>query len=178
MVLQRGSDKAEKQKQLQNVLRFFKKEYGISPSEILHIIKAKEKEEKELQSYFIPVSLFSVTPLSSLEAITVYLHDIKQIRFSFMQKILARNQIVLSTTYRNAKKKYQQTIIVPESRYFIPCSIFRNKANRDLSILENIVFYLKSEYNLPNYLIAKLLAKDQRTIWTVLHRVKQKVKKK
>ena len=143
----------------------------LEPKEILKLIKEKEKKEKVLQSNLIPVSLFSASSLSSLEAMTIYLRENKALKFSEMEKILFRNQIMLSTTYRNAKKKYTKDLQLPDSKYFLPCTIF---ANKKLSVLENIVFYMKQEYHLQNNQISKLLNKDPRTIWTVLYRIKEK----
>lgn len=143
----------------------------LDPKDVLKLIKEKEKEQKQLESKVIPVSLFAATSLSSLEAITVYLRENKGLRFSEMEKILSRNQIMLSTTYRNAKKKYAKKIEISETKYSLPCSIF---SNRKLSVLENIVLYLKKEYELSNKSIGLLLKKDPRTIWTVLSRAKKK----
>ena len=160
------------EKQLLEVLTLLQK---LESKEILKLIKKNEWQKKQQESSFIPVSLFSATPLSSLEAITVYLRDVKQLRFTEMEKLLNRNQIALSTTYRNARKKYPKIIRIKETKYFIPCSIFSNKK---LSVLENIVFYLKHEYNLMNVQISQQLNKDQRTIWTVFDRAKKKVREK
>jgi len=44
-----------------------------------------------------------------------------------------------------------------------------------LSVLENISLYLRSEYGLSNAQIAKLLRKDNRTIWTVIDRAERKL---
>lgn len=165
-------EEKNKEVQLRRILAFLRDHYHVAPSEILALIKEKKKE-KVADNYAIPVCLFASVPLSSLEAITVYLRQEKGFKFSVMGKLLGRNQIVLSTTYRNAKKKYNQQFSVPESRYTIPCHILKN---RGLSVLESIVSHLKTEYQLHNHEIAKLLNKDPRTIWTVLSRVKIKMK--
>lgn len=162
----------KKEVQLRKILAFLRDSYRVAPSEILALIDAK-KREKAADDYAIPVSLFATTPLSSLEAITVYLREEKGLKFSVMEKFLGRNQIVLSTTYRNAKKKWSKQLVVPDSKYSIPCHVFKN---RKLSVLETIVSHLKTEYHLHNSEIAKLLNKDPRTIWTVLSRVKTKKK--
>jgi hypothetical protein len=90
-----------------------------------------------------------------------------------MEKILGRDQRVLSTTYRNAKKKYADELKILPTKYYIPCHII---ANKQWSVLENITLYLKQEYQLSNTEIAHLLNKDPRTIWTVLNRIKKKGK--
>ncbi len=163
----------KKEVQLHKILAFLRDRYHVSPSEVLALIDAKKKE-KAAEDYAIPVSLFAASPLSSLEAITVYLREESGLKFSQMEKIVGRNQIVLSTTYRNARKKYRQQLTVPDSKETIPSYILKNK---QLSVLENIVFYLKSKYHLHNSEIAKLLNKDPRTIWTVLYRIQKKAMK-
>jgi hypothetical protein len=91
-----------------------------------------------------------------------------------METILGRDQRVLSTTYRNAKKKNPEQLTITPTKYYLPCHII---ANKKLSVLETIASYLKREYKLTNAAIAILLNKDQRTIWTVLNRARSKVKK-
>ncbi|MEK6920518.1 MAG: hypothetical protein AABX82_01440, partial [Nanoarchaeota archaeon] len=137
----------------------------------LAIIKEKEKQDRQEKAQIIPVSLFSVLPVSSLEAIAVYLRDIKSLSFSEMGKLLGRNPIALNRSYHQAKIKYKHSFSVPETKYHLPCHLFLNKKQ---SVLENIVVYLKKEYVLSNTIIAKLLNKDPRTIWTVLSRAKKK----
>lgn len=159
------------QKQLDEVLLFLENNYAVSQTDVLQLIKNKQKEVKEEEATYIPVSLFAATNLSSLEAISVYLRDNKSFSFAQMGKLLGRNPIALSASYRAAKKKHEKQIHVSDSAYFIPATILRNKK---LSVLENIVFYLKQEYRLTNVQISQLMKKDQRTIWTVLSRIKGK----
>ncbi len=56
----------------------------------------------------------------------------------------------------------------------IPSSVLRN---RDVSVLEAIVKFLKEKRKLTYHEIAVLLNRDDRTIWTVYYRVKNKMKK-
>ncbi len=166
-----SGDKRNQSKKLAEVLEFLKDEYDIAPSQVLRLIKEKKKQQREQGSQYIPVSLFTATPLSSLEAITVYLRETKRHTFVEMESLLGRNQIALATSYRNAKKKDAKQLILQTSKYQIPCSTLKNS---ELSVLETICFYLKKEYLLSNNEIAKLLNKDPRTIWTVLARAKKK----
>ncbi len=160
--------KKKDERQLLEVLTLLKK---VEPKEIIKLLKEKEKQERQQQSQYIPVSLFTATPLSSLEAITVYLREKQHLQFVQMEKLLGRNQIALSTTYGRARKKYAGSFDILETKYIIPCSSI---ADKKLSVLENIVWHLKKTYSLSNANIAKLLKKDQRTIWTVLKRAKKK----
>ena len=170
-----GKKRKNSTNQRSELLRFLQKTYQITQEDLLILQKEKEKEKIEHQSHYIPVSIFAQSPLSSLEAITCFLRDIKNLKFADMEKILNRDQRVLSTTYRNAKKKHPSSIKTSKTRYYFPCHLISNKK---LSVLENIVFYLKKEYKLSNSKIALELNKDPRTVWTVLNRIKQKENKK
>jgi DNA-directed RNA polymerase specialized sigma24 family protein len=55
----------------------------------------------------------------------------------------------------------------------IPSFIFKN---RDLAALEAIVVYLKDSQGLTYAQIAKILNRDDRTIWTTYQRAKKKLK--
>ena len=70
------------------------------------------------------------------------------------------------------KVKRKKEIEIPSS-LSIPTSIFRD---RTLSVLEAIVEYLREHHHLNYHQIAKLLNRDDRTIWTVYRRAKQKRK--
>lgn len=69
------------------------------------------------------------------------------------------------------KKRGKRSQISSESNLDIPSQIFQN---RSLSVLESLVKYLKEEKNLTYSEIARLLNRDDRTIWTVYARVKKK----
>lgn len=56
----------------------------------------------------------------------------------------------------------------------IPTFIFRD---RDLAALESVVVYLKDSHGLTYAQIAKLLNRDDRTIWTTYNRAKKKLVK-
>ncbi|MFA6889194.1 MAG: hypothetical protein WC254_06890 [Candidatus Woesearchaeota archaeon] len=160
-----------KNKTLNQVLFFLKQNYDVEPEQVLRLIKEKDKEKNEELSSYIPISLFTSTPLSSLEAITVYFREEKKYTFSHMAKLLGRNQIALSTSYRKARKKYTIPLKISQSEWHIPAVILKN---RTLSVLEVIVFYLKYEFRMNNKKIADILGKDPRTIWTVVQRIKDK----
>ena len=57
----------------------------------------------------------------------------------------------------------------------IPTNIFRD---RELSVLETMIAYLREEHGLKYSEIAKILNRDDRTIWTSYNRVKKKRKRK
>ncbi len=64
------------------------------------------------------------------------------------------------------------TINKPEKNIIlIPSSIFKD---RNLSVLESLVEYLHTTENMTYHEIAKLLNRDDRTIWTVFNRSSKK----
>lgn len=61
--------------------------------------------------------------------------------------------------------------IIKDKGLTIPSSIFRD---RELSVLEAIAVYLKDSRNMRYAEIARLLNRDDRTIWTAYNRAKGK----
>ncbi len=57
----------------------------------------------------------------------------------------------------------------------IPSFIFRD---RNLAALESVVIYLKDSQGLTYAQIARLLNRDQRTVWTTYSRAKKKLEGK
>ncbi len=168
----RGKKQEEDLLQLCTILKKLdKKDVQKLLKDALVLLKEKETQDRQEKAQVIPVSLFSVLCISSLEAIVLYLRDKKELSFSEMGKMLGRNPIALNRSYHQAKIKHPHSFSVPETKYHLPCRLFLNKKQ---SVLENIVVHLKEESALSNTTIAKLLNKDPRTIWTVLARAKKK----
>mgnify|MGYP001617502890 CR=1 FL=1 len=160
------------EKRLLNTLSYLK-EQGVTPEEILSLVtkalKVPVKEEVK-----VPISVFKNDYLSSLENIVKYLRENLLLSFKQIASLTNRNKIALAVTYRNAKKKMAAKFVVSEiSPYSIPVSILQD---RNLSVLENIVSYLKDNFGLAYHKIALLLNRNDRTIWTVYQRAKKKKK--
>ena len=148
------------------------KEQGLSPKEIAELVNRllKVKAEEEVK---VPISVFKNEKLSSLETIVKYLRENKLLAFKQIGSLTNRNEIALAVTYRNAKRKLEAKFIEEISPYYLPVSILKD---RKLSVLENIVSYLKDTFGLTYAKIAVLLNRDDRTIWTVYQRAKKKKK--
>ena len=160
------------EKKMLDTLNYLK-EQGASPEEIIDlvnkILKVPVKEEVK-----VPISVFNNEYLSSLENIVKYLRENLLISFGQIADLTNRNEIALAVTYRNAKKKMPDKFAVTEiSPYSIPVSILQD---RNISVLENIVAYLRNTFGLAYHKIAVLLNRDDRTIWTVYQRVLNKKK--
>jgi DNA-directed RNA polymerase specialized sigma24 family protein len=132
--------------------------------------KRKKKQQKQLN---IPLSIFS-EKLGFLEAITKYLKENLEMNYSEIGELLNRDQRTIWTAYNKANKKYKAKLKTNKIEIFIPSSIFENK---ELTIFESIVTYLKSQ-NMKYIEIAELLNRNQKNIWTVYSRAAKKVTKK
>ena len=159
------------EQELLEVLSYLKKE-GRSTQEIADLINKflnfQIKEEIK-----VPISVFKNDKLGSLETIVKYLRENLLLSFKQIASLTNRNEIALAVTFRNAKKKLPTKFVEEISPYFIPVSILQD---RNLSVLENIVYFFKNTFGLTYHKIALLLNRDDRTIWTVYQRAKKKKK--
>ena len=110
----------------------------------------------------LPLSIFS-GDLSGLQAIVKYLHEERRYSFSLIARTLNRDPRTIWTTYAAAKR---MSAVAVSAGLFVPLHIF---ADRDASILEHLVAHLKQS-GLTFAAIARLINKDQRTVWTAFHR--------
>ena len=152
--------------------------YGVCFSEIATLL---ENQEKYIS---LPIGLFR-SELGPLEAVVKYLRDILEYNLSSIAKLLARDETTIWTTYHNSKKKelivdleledidFNKMKVAKES-LIVPLSLF---SERRLSILESLCIYLKENFNLTYHKIALIISRDDRTVWTVVNRAKQKLKK-
>ncbi len=144
-----------------------KEKYHISSNEILSLIEEKPISKEIL----IPVSIFEVNNLSALEAICKYLKEELELGYSKIASLLNRNSRTIWATYNNAVKKKRERLKVKDSKFFVPISVF---TDRRVSVLGAIVGHLKVNFNLRYSEIAILLNRDERNIWTVYNRYKNK----
>jgi len=128
------------------------------------------KGNKGKEEVKIPVSLFKAKKLSSFEIVVRFLKDNIGLKNIDISKFLFRSQQTIFNTYKNSKKKFSGKLEVKASEYDIPISIFQNKG----SILKSIIVFLKEKHNLRFSEIAKLINRDQRTVWTVYNRKKKR----
>ena len=129
-------------------------------------LSLKEKPSQE----FIPVVIFDNDKLSTFEALVKYLKEILKYKFVKIASLLQRSDKTIWITYKKARQKMPSRFPSVVSDIKIPISNF---SNRDFTILESLVYYLKySGYS--NHEIAKMLQRDDRTIWAVINRSKRK----
>lgn len=162
----------EAEKRILDTLNYLK-ESGLSSEQIIELVnkllKVPVKEEVK-----VPISVFNNDKLGSLETIVKYLRENLLLSFKQIASLTNRNEIALAVTYRNARKKLEAKFVVEEiSPYSIPVRILQD---RNLSVLENVVSYLKDTFGLAYHKIAVLLNRDDRTVWTVYQRAIKKRK--
>ncbi|MBW2980815.1 hypothetical protein KY360_05355 [Candidatus Woesearchaeota archaeon] len=148
-------------------VKHLREEHKLSIEDVNRLVGGKEKD------ILLPISIFDNKKLSALEAITKYLKENKELSFHQIGVILNRNERCIWTTNNNSKKKMKEGFVLKPSRFLIPADIF---TNRKLSVLENLVKYMKESLELSLHEIAELLHRDDRTIWTVYSRATRKQK--
>ncbi|MBW3014389.1 hypothetical protein KY335_04075 [Candidatus Woesearchaeota archaeon] len=141
-----------------------KKEVAEIMSLLLKELSIKPKE------FAIPISAFRAK-LSGLEIVVKFLKEESKLSFKKIAQLLNRKPNTIWTTYRNAAKKYPQTLDISDYSYSIPASILKD---RKFSVLELIVAHLKDNYELSINEIATLLNRNYQTIRTVYSRYKTK----
>ncbi len=146
--------------------------FGINRSDLIALASSKERTELKEN---IPICVFKTRKLSSLECVVKYLRENRGLNFREIGELVNRSKFTIASSYRSAKSKLPGRFSVKYSEMDIPVDCI---ANRKLSTLENIVFYLKSKFGMKYCSIAKMLCLDQRTIWTVYSRALKKKKKK
>lgn len=122
---------------------------------------------------YVPVTVFG-SRLSALETITKYLHENLKVPYKKIAQLLNRSEKTVWQAHHFAKKKVPEKLAVAKSPYLIPVSAL---SNRRYSTLESVVLCLKT-YGLRLSDIARLLERDQRTIWTVHSRARKKAHRK
>jgi ferredoxin-fold anticodon binding domain-containing protein len=135
------------------------KKNNISFSSLIELIRGKRKEDKII---IIPLSILKNRSLGILECVTKYLKENLNLRYHDIAILLKRDERPIWTTYNNAKKKYSEPFLIEKTTIFVPLTVF---ANRNLGLLENLTKYLKERLNLKYREIAKILNRDNRTIW-------------
>lgn len=137
------------------------KDYNLKQEEVLNLFNKK---------ILIPVYIFN-KQLSSLEAIVKYLKEELDFTFVKIAELLNRDSRTIWTSYDKARKKYPHKFVAEDMNYFIPLDIFRD---RKIAVLENIVVYLKKNYDLSFKNIGIILHRNEKTVWTVYNRAMKK----
>lgn len=148
---------------LKEVINSLSLKYGLCPDELTKLATSKEEIK-------VPVSIFKTKKLSMLGLTVKYLKEELNLRYSEIGKLLNRNERTIWVTYSKAIIKFPSKLKIAKG-FSIPIDVF---SQRKFSILEHAVGYLKEEHSMKFSQIARILKRDDRTIWTCYHRLKQK----
>ena len=129
-----------------------------------------EKEGSEIK---VPISIFVDRTLSVLEILVEWLKEEKHYTYHEIATLTNRDDRTIWTVYNRAKKKRGENprTTPKQTEILIPLNVL---LDRNLSVLEVIVEYLKEKLHLTYHTIAELTARNDRTIWTVYNRAKKK----
>ena len=154
----------------ENILKIAEKlieKYNISNDELITLSNTFEES-----NFLIPISIFR-SGLSPLEAISKYLHEEVELNCAKIARTLRRSPSSIWNSYKDGRSKLPAKLEKTNSEYAIPIEVF---ASERLSVLEALVFHLKSRFNLKLSKIAEMTGKNDRTIWTVYDRARKKLK--
>ncbi len=141
-----------------------------SKNEVKKIFSSDVFEKLSDKSYNIPISIFNNESLSVLESVVKFLREIHGLSLKDISVLLNRNNKTIWTTYNNASKKMPEAFVLEGVSIHVPIELFQD---RTASPLEVVVNYLKNELGFKNHEIAKLLHRNQKTIWTTYNRKKK-----
>jgi hypothetical protein len=149
-------------------------EYGITPRELLSSLSEKK--------ILIPISAF-LSDNCPLECVVKHLRDVEGLSINEIASLLKRDYTTIWRTYKNSmakspaeshsndEKKVYKKLSLDAAEIKFPVEIF---ADSRLSVLESAVLFLKEQFALSLHEIASVMNRNDRTIWTVLHRAEVK----
>ena len=152
LLLSEVSDKRRLLHQLENILNNLRKDVY-----------------KEKQEVLVPLDIFSIRELSPLQALALYLHENKQLRYSVIADLIGKDQRNIAAACKTARERWQG-ILPDSSSIMIPLSAL---APVSMPLLEAIVVHLKDTLSLNYHEVAVRLNRDDRTIWTAYHRAQK-----
>lgn len=146
------------------IVQYLKQEKGLTLQQLL------QAYQETIPEQLIPIQIFSFS-LSPAESLTKYLKENRGLRLRDIGKLLHRDERTAWINYRGAQRKHSTPFSLDQSPLLIPISVL---ADRSLSILEHVVFYLHSTFSLSTKDIANILHKHPAVIHTCLSRAKTK----
>ncbi len=157
--------KKEFKRILKPLLDHFMQEYSISKQDFSDLILEKDE-------ILVPLSIFSLG-LAPLQSLVKYLKQNLRLKNKEISSLISRDSKVVWNSYNQANKKHPSIISVKKSLPNIPLAYFQNK---EQTIFESLVCYMKEDLKLAVKQISQNLNKKPSTIYTVYNRVKNKIK--
>ncbi len=146
-----------------------KRGFGVIKSGVVSSISSNPK------TLLIPNTVFFDDKLAILESVVEYLKEEKGLNYRQIGQLLNRDERNIWTVYSRVRKKREASkkYVTPKPTLSVPISVLED---RSLSGFEAIVEYLKEKMELNFHEIGEALNRDERNIWTVYHRSKEKRK--
>lgn len=158
----------------------YKKRWGrLSKQELVALLEKVHRdygiplgeERRSAEGAGVPSWAF-VRELGALESIVKYLKEDGGYSFHEIAVALRRDDRTVWTTYQRAARKCPRPLARQRVEFSLPVAVV---AARLVGVQESIVKYLKEELQLSLHQIARLLHRDNRTVWTVYARVRRKL---
>ncbi|MBW2971040.1 hypothetical protein KY320_02670 [Candidatus Woesearchaeota archaeon] len=148
---------------LQNHLELLKAKYRLQGKEIK--IYLQEKVEDAL-----PSSIFT-RELGVNEAIVKFLKENKAMSNKEIAELMKKSENNIAVTYYKARAKQKEIFTDLDYTHAVPIKALRQK---EFTSIEAVVVHYKKELGLRFSQIAKIMNRDDRTIWTIYNRCQKK----
>ena len=119
----------------------------------------------------VPISIFR-NKVGPMAALCIYLKDYRHLKLSQIARLINRDARSVWAAYSNSKPKSRP--MKEDLRLTCSIEVFKN---RERSVMENLVFHLKTVNNLTLTEIANLLGRSNKTIWCFYNRALAKDEK-
>ncbi len=126
------------------------------------------------ESITVPVGIFSAK-LGTLEAVTKYLKENKELRLYRIATLLKRDPRTVWGAYQSSTQKSPEPFAISPDRaqenLELPLEIFTDRA---LGMLESLTWYMRERLGMHYTAIAKIIRRDYSTVWTACTRARTK----
>jgi len=146
----------------------FIEKHDMSADETFHLLSSIKDKQKVVS---IPSYVLRYKSLGIIESVTKYLKEHMNLSYHQIALLLQRDDRVIWVTYNRAIKKISEKLTVDEPNIWLPISIFSKNENGPL---ETIATYLKDNLNMRFSEIARILNRDNRSVWASYNKVKKK----
>ncbi|MCF7860971.1 hypothetical protein K9M79_01905 [Candidatus Woesearchaeota archaeon] len=121
----------------------------------------------------VPSCIFRNNSLGFMEAVTKYLKENLSMKYVKIAKLLNRNERSVWITYNKARKKQPRPFTLDKPNIWIPISVFKDAG---LGPLESLSIYLKDKLDMEFIDIAKLINRNNKSIWACYNKGKKRAK--
>src|SRR3989338_1616943 len=153
---------------LNTLVEGFIKSHSLSFNDAFNLLKNIREEKKPV---LIPSSIFRNKKLGIIEATVKYMKEELNLTYHQIAEITKRDDRVGWVMYNRAIKKSIEKSKVEEPNLWLPVSVFTIK---ELGPMESLASYMKDQLGMSLNEIAKMLDRDNRTVWACYNKAKGK----